>query len=760
MLYRPQYGLTDVNLANKNIAYLKPVSDPLLRAINTLDKAIIIGNFPPRQCGLATFTRDMYAALCNAQPQAQFDVVAMNDGVAAYDYPVCVRYEVLQTDRKAYSALGDQLREAHYQAAFVQHEFGIYGGPSGCYILECLRRLTCPIITTLHTILECPNSDQREVMEGLIGISSQLITMTKKGSDILQSIYKVPLDSIKIIPHGAPTRPLKPTDEFKAKLGIGNHQTITSFGLLSPNKGLETVINALPMIKAVCPTVKYLIVGATHPNLMRNEGERYRESLKALAQRLDVEGCIIFMNAFIDDEALISILQASDVYVTPYLTESQITSGTLTYALALGRPVGILCPFKDVDAFAIALISLLSNDNRRHAMSVKAYEANITTQWPRVGAAYINLTQKALERPSGLGATLKAVTAFNRPRIVTKIVYTNDLRALYRMSDDTGLMQHGKYLIGDRSHGYCTDDNARALLLMAYRSRLAPLNNQDLTLAYIYAGFVNHAWNPDTNRFRNFMSFGRNWLDEGGSDDCCARTLDALVEVNQSALPEDLKLWARELIDQIIPISATWQSVRAHTLMCKVLGKCLRQRPTDKLLSEALYHHAKVLVTQYEDHAGPEHSWFEPELSYDNARLPEGLLWAAEALGHTDWMEIAFKSLDWLDHRQRAGAFFRPIPTYGFCLDHAGHSDFDQQPIEALATVEAGLKAHSLQSDKAWLDMSDKAMAWFDGANDHGLSLISKDGGCYDGLTPQGVNRNQGAESILSYHLSHAIRAG
>ncbi len=738
----------------------KPAEKPAGVAIT---RAAVLGNFPPRQCGLATFTRDIYACLAKALPQARFNVIAMNEAGADYDYPAEVTHQLPQDDRAAYRRLAKDLNSDGTQVLFVQHEFGIYGGPSGAYLLELLERLDMLIVTTLHTILERPNDEQRRVMQALIRLSSTLVTMAHKGADILKRVYGVSDEQIAVIPHGAPSRPLKDTSEFKALLRLEGRKTLTTFGLLSPNKGIETIIAALPAIARACPEVVYLVIGATHPHLIRHEGEAYRDRLKAMARELKVEDHIRFIDSFVGDNDLIDILQATDVYVTPYLTETQITSGTLSYALALGRPIvstpywhaqealaggiGILCPFHDSDAFAAAISGLLGDDDARAAMSGRAWQSGLNSRWPAVAQNYVTRA-----RDDVAGYT-------QRPAVpVFSIGEPPAWGAIERMSDDCGIFQHGKYGLPDRQHGYCTDDNCRALALVARLSRVVELAPRQVELAYRYAAFVNHAWNAENGRFRNFMSYGRRWLDDGGSDDCCARTFEALIDVTRSNLPDDLRDWATGLAGDVFRVSAQWSSVRSRAIMARALTRCpgpICDGDTSRAMLRVLGSDLHSLFCR---HAHREHLWFEPRLSYDNARLSEGLILAGDALGDQAMKADGLRSLQWLMERQTAPArgvrCFAPVPTSHFDSATGDHPLFDQQPLEVVASIDACLTAWRVSGDRAWRLEAMRAWDWFHGRNVHGLVMVTGDGGCYDGLTPDGCNRNQGAESILAYPLA------
>ena len=685
-----------------------------------ITQAAIIGNFPPRQCGLATFTRDMYTCLAQALPQAKWHVIAMNDPDGAYDYPSEVTDQLPQNDLQAYRDLADRLNADGTQVLFVQHEFGIYGGPAGAYLLECLERLTMPVVTTLHTILENPNAEQRRVMDRLIRVSATIVTMARKGAEILRRVYNVPESKIAIVPHGAPSRPLKDTSEFKSLLNLSGKKVLTTFGLLSPNKGIDTVIAALPQIVRAHPDPIYLIVGATHPHLIKNEGEAYRDRLTDMARRLGVENHIRFVNRFINDDDLVDILQATDVYVTPYLTETQITSGTLSYALALGKPVvstpywhaaealaggvGALCPFNDSEAFSLAINNLLTSDKARQSMAMRAYMYGLSSRWSAVAQAYVNRAESDIlkGRPED---GIRKLTEGRAPLTTQSLTYMTVARraldaepiwgAVERMTDDCGIIQHGKYRLQDRNHGYCADDNCRALTLVTRQVRDGVDNRRKIELAYVYAAFVNHAWNDDAGRFRNFMSYGRDWLDDGGSDDCCARCFESLVDTARSDLPSDLRNWSIELGSRILSRTARWTSVRSRAVLIRALSRAHGVMGSTRDINDMVQSLAGALHERYKAASTEDHKWFEAKPTYDNARLSEGLIIGGYFLGDREMMGAGLESLEWLMRRQSdpESGHFVPVPTSQFKDDGPADPLFDQQPLEVLATIEACMTA-------------------------------------------------------------------
>jgi glycosyltransferase involved in cell wall biosynthesis len=732
-----------------------PVSAIALPRAASLRRAAIIGNFPPRKCGIATFTRDMLACLRSASSATSWDVVALNDEGASYDYPADVTRTINQNVAGDYIATAEALNRSGAEIVFIQHEFGIYGGPAGEHLLLLMRRLRMPIITTLHTVLERPDPDQRRVMDEILRLSASVVVMARKGAEILAAVHKSDPAKVRIVPHGAPERPFAATDSFKAALGVAGRPTIMTFGLLSPNKGLETVVRALPRVLERHPDAVYMIVGATHPHLVAREGEAYRDSLAALAGSLGVLDNIRFFNRFVDDAELVRLLQATDIYATPYLTESQITSGTLSYAIALGKAivstpywhaaealadgVGCLCPFGDVDAFGRAITDLLTDDARRESLARKAWRAGVDARWSNVGRAYIDL-----------GCDLR-VKLGDRPAPAIGPHIAPPMTAVERLVDDVGMIQHGKFRVPDRAHGYCIDDTARALLLVSTLGGEGSLALRHRQLASVCAAFVNHAWNEDAGRFRNFMSWDRRWLDEGGCDDCNGRALEALCVTAAEDPGDDIREWAIDLARRAFQHAPAWTSLRAsaHVVKACLAGEGAVFEPDEVQRTAAAFRDR--MMAAYREQA----PWFEPRLAYDNALLPGALILAARRLGDDEALQAGLSALDWLMERQTAPVgYFRPVPTSIFAESNATHAAFDQQPIEALATISACAAAWLATTDDRWKHHARQTFLWFCGDNDLGLSLVTADGGCYDGLTRTGCNRNQGAESILSYHLA------
>lgn len=730
-----------------------------MNGVSRIEHIALLGNYLPRQCGLATYTTDTYDALVSRFPKLKVDVYAMDDHPGRYDYPAAVTAAIPQDDRAAYLETARAIEASGAQALWVQHEYGIYGGSAGDYLLALLNRLTIPVIVTLHTVLEKPSADERRVMDALLQRAAKIVVMAERGREILMRVYDARSRDIVMIPHGVPDRPLVNSDTLKHAFGWSGRDVILTFGLLAPNKGIETMIRAMPAIAEAHPAALYVVLGATHPNLVAHEGEAYRDRLKALAAELGVAGNIRFIDGFVDHDDLLDYLQAADIYATPYSNPAQITSGTLSYAVGVGKAVvstpyvhateiladghGVLVDFGDSDAFAREINALLGNERNRVRLSERAYARGRTMIWPR-------LAEKAM---SEVEAMVNA-----QPRRLSKSgALPNlkpDLSAVERMSDSTGMLQHSIFSVPDRRHGYCIDDNARALILLCKIDEVDDATRDKWTS--VYASFVQHAWNPDKRRFRNFMNFDRSWCEETGSEDSNGRALWALGVTARDARVQKHRDWAARLFDDTASLIFELGSPRAHAFAMLGAAAMLDVQPNHQLSREILERFGTELLTLLDTARRPEWSWFEIVLAYDNARLPEALIRAGLALGRDDFIATGLETLEWIEARQTGtDGRFRAVGTDSFGREYAEPLPFDQQPLEAQATVDACVAAYEATNDQRWIDGATRAYRWYLGANDLDLPLASfGDGGCFDGLNPDGLNRNQGAESILALQLA------
>ncbi|MEO6247095.1 MAG: glycosyltransferase family 4 protein [Sphingomicrobium sp.] len=725
----------------------------------TLRHLAIIGNALPRRCGLATFTTDTVNAMRVRYPAMQVDHYAMDDdtGVA---YPDSIK-TIAVDDPAAYREAAGLIEASGAEAIWLQHEFGIFGGDAGSYILGLLERSTLPLVVTLHTILEQPSDSERHVFARLLERAAHLIVMARSGRTILREVYGVADEMISVIPHGVPDRSYVDPDTVKARFGLEGRKVAMTFGLLGPNKGIQYMIEAMPQIIAEVGDTCFIVIGATHPNLVREQGESYRASLIASAAALGVADSIRFVDTFVEQNELLDWLEACDVYVSGAINLAQITSGTLSYAVALGKPVvstpyvhareilgdetGVLVPPRDADALAKAVTHLLSDDAARGVMAARAYAAGREMLWPRAMERAATLIDRALAE-----AQRKFL-----PRQPRSTLLAPDLSALRGMTDTTGIFQHGIFSVPDRNHGYCIDDNARALILAC----TAPsTSGDDLDqLSTTYASFIQHGWNPDLGLFRNFMRFDRSWCEEAGSEDSNGRTLWALGCAAAEGRTRSMRDWALHLFDRSARLAEGLGSPRALAFAALGAAKLISAVPGHGLSREILERTGDRLEQLLAAARRPDWTWFEEVLAYDNARLPDAAIRAGRALGRTELIRQGIETLDWLIRMQtNSKGSFQPVGTDSFGRRHAAPLPFDQQPLEAQATIDACRAAHEATGEPRWLDQAHWAYGWFTGDNLLGLPLASRqDGGCYDGLMPHGLNRNQGAESILALQLAN-----
>jgi glycosyltransferase involved in cell wall biosynthesis len=735
-----------------------------------LRRIAVVGNSLPRRCGIATFTTDLHQAISASRPTLETCIVAMTDHGQTYDYPNAVTFEVQDDNIEEYIRAADFLNAGRFDTVCLQHEFGIFGGEAGGHVLELLSRLTMPVVTTFHTVLANPTAAQRAVMERIVDASSKVIVMANKGRELLRSVYQVPDDKIEVIAHGIPDVPFVAPDAAKARLGFDGKSVIMTFGLLSPNKGIEVMIDAMPSILKRRADAVYVVLGATHPNLVREQGEAYRNRLMRRVRELGVEDHVVFLDRFVDLPTLLEFISMCDVYVTPYLNEAQMTSGTLAYSFGLGKPVvstpywharellangrGVLVPFGDAAAIASKIAELLTDDVRRQAMCRRAYAVSRTMTWERTAEHYMSVFESASQ-----GHWLKVIAPSNTGVQEPRGPAAPDMQIGYFLSmcDDTGLFQHAVHSVPDRSHGYCVDDNARAMLLAC---ALNSPGEQPLSeiLTARFAAFVQHAWNRDTGRFRNFMGFDRTWLEASGSEDSHGRTLWALGETSRSDASPSRRQWAAALFAEALSTVETFRSPRAWAFTLLGLGAYCAVAPDDLHAQEIRHSLADRLMSCLASVETPDWVWFEEGLAYDNARLPQALMMTGAATQTPEYVQAGLRSLRWLMMRQTTPAgHFRPVGTAGFGELRQLPRAFDQQPVEATATIAACLTAWRADGDAEWKALATRAFTWFLGSNDLSVALVDPHtGSCRDGLHPDRANENRGGESVLSYLLGLA----
>ncbi|HYJ09171.1 MAG TPA: glycosyltransferase family 4 protein [Polyangiaceae bacterium] len=732
----------------------------------TLRRLAVVGNHLPRRCGIATFTTDLTRSIAEAAPSLHPFVVAMNDPDRQHAYPPQVRFEIAEDDLAAYRSCAQALNTNGVELVSLQHEYGIFGGKCGSHVLTLLRELRMPVVTTLHTILTSPSPLQRTTLNTIIELSDRVVVMSEHGAATVRELYGTAASSIDVIPHGIPLA--AEGTHGKTQLGFADQKVILTFGLLSPDKGVEYVIEALPAILKEHPKTVFVVLGATHPHVKERHGEAYRLELQSRVRRLQLESSVVFHDRFVEDDELADFLAAADIYVTPYLNPQQSTSGTLARAVAAGRAVistpywharelltegrGLLVPVRDAAAIARAAIDLLGDDEARAELGKRAREHARGSEWPVVARSYLQSFEHALE---GQRRRQRQPSSWPiaRPADLPEL----NLDHLQAMTDDTGLIQHASFDVPRYQEGYCLDDNARALLLMTLLEEDSGVRvKQSRNSSARYLAFVSFAFNHDTQRFRNFMSYARHWLEDVGSEDSHGRALWALGTVAARAGEPSRQGLARQLFQLALPALTTFTSPRAWAHALLGINEYLRAFPDDASARALRLELVEKLCALYRRHATPEWQWFEDSLAYDNARLSQALIASGEAVGSEEVSSIGLRTLDWLAVAQSSSdGYFSPIGSNGFHSKGGVKAQFDQQPLEAAAMVSASLDALRVSGDARWSRYGRSAFDWFLGQNHLGLPLYdAATGGCRDGLHRERPNENQGAESTLSFLMA------
>ncbi len=735
-----------------------------------LNSIAFIGNYPPRQCGIATFTADLLESVVKETDPERCSAVVMNDLPEGYDYPPPVGFEINQKRLADYRRASEFLNMKYVDVVCLQHEYGIFGGPAGSNIIQLLNNLTMPVVTTLHTVLKTPTPEQFDVMRQIVNLSSRLVVMSEKACEFLATVYQVPKQKIVFIHHGIPDIPFIDPNYYKDKFGVEGRKVILTFGLLSQNKGIEYMIQALPQVTKKHPDAVYIILGATHPHVIRTDGEGYRIELQQMAKKLGVADNVIFHDRFVTLEELSEFLGAADVYVTPYVSEVQITSGTLLYALGAGKATvstpywyatemlsenrGIIVPFKNPDALAKEVSGLLNSDIERNAMRKRAYLFCRPAVWKEVARQYLEVFMDVKEERS---SKPKNIFYLKNPRKEIPFELPDiNLQHLQVLTDDTSIFQHAIYSIPNRMHGYCTDDNARALMVSIVTTRHMVADDQLVSkLTRTYLSFLQFAYNPETGRFRNFMTYDRRWLEEQGSEDSHGRAVWSLgVAVSYTDDPGIMSMCVK-LFNDAIKAVEHFSSPRALAFSLIGIHAYLSRYPGDTDVKRIRANLAACIYDAFKNSRTDEWPWPEEMLSYANSRLPHALILSGQWLNNASMLSLGLDVLTWLYEIQFVDGHFVPIGSNGWYSKGGTRARFDQQPIEAHAMIDACIEAYNATQEQKWIDRAVICFNWFLGSNDLGLPLYnSRTKGCRDGLTPDGANQNEGAESTLAWLLS------
>ncbi|MDA3867929.1 MAG: glycosyltransferase family 4 protein [Salinivirgaceae bacterium] len=729
-------------------------------------KIAFIGTYPPRECGIGTFTRNLFNSVINKDKEAGSRdngfVVALNDFDTHYDYPEEVKTTINQERLEDYIKASKYINLSGADVCILEHEFGIFGGQDGVNILPLLHRLDIPLIVTLHTILKNPTYNQKAVLEQICSMAQKVVVMSNRAIEFATEIYNVPAEKIALIEHGVPDLHYN-SEKSKKEFKLEHKKVLFTFGFIGRNKGIETVIKALPEVVKKHPEVIYLVQGKTHPNVLRHSGEEYRIFLNRTVKRLGLEQNVVFLNEFIEVECLFKYLSAADIYITPYLNEAQITSGTLSYAIGAGTAAistpywhaqelladgrGRFFDFNDEKALSALLIELLDNPDMLATIKKKALSYGKKITWPKTGDKYVKLAKTVVK--NGI------VKAKNKDTIFDLLIIPPfSLTHINRLTDDTGIIQHAKFGIPNLKEGYCLDDNARALLmvLMAH-NQLKDIHA--LELSPIYLSYVHYLQNKD-GTFRNFLSFSREFLDEVGSEDSFGRTIWALGYLLGYAPNDAYYQTGKEVFFNAVPNFEKLQSIRG--IANTIIGVChyLKSHPNDDSMMERMRNMAKKLTTHYKENESDNWKWFESQLSYDNGILPLAMLHAAELLNDSKVTEIALSSMEFLTLHTLKNNYLSVIGNEKWFKKDGERSVFAQQPIDAMAMVLMYHQAFHVTKNTEYLDKLYTSFLWFLGENDLRLSLYDfETKGCCDGFESFGINRNQGAESSLAYLISH-----
>jgi len=721
-----------------------------------------VGNYSPRICGIATFNTDLCEATSKQlSPRSNIFALAVNDTEQGYAYPSRVAFTLQKNQQSDYYEAANFINASNVDVVCVQHEYGIYGGWDGVYILSLISSLSVPVVVVLHTVLKNPTPNQKKIIQEMALRANQLVVMSHLAVSILKEIYAIPAEKIKVFYHGTPDFTSLDNGHYKKRFQVEGNQTLLTFGLLSPNKGIETVINALPKLVEEFPKLIYVVLGKTHPNVLKEYGEKYRSSLIALVDELGLNEHVLFDDRFVNLEELCAWLMAADIYITPYLNEAQIVSGTLSYAVGAGTAIvstpywyakelladgrGKLFNFGDSQELAAALRELLGDKTKLKALRAKTYKFGRQMRWEKVTENYLELFRQTA------AVAAKRAMSLKTPSLLFRIP-AFDLAHLKRLTDDTGLIQHAKYIVPDRHTGYCLDDNSRALMLCAWAFFL--LQSDDAKeLISTYFSFTHFLQNPDGN-FRNFIDYQRHFLDETGSDDACGRALWALGYIIWRPPRNAYRSLAYECFQKALP-HVRGLNLRGKALAMLGLDSYLRCYQGDESVTALLRECADCLVSLHKDVSGDDWCWFEDIICYDNGILPMALFQAYSILRDEKYLQVAKETLEFLEKATSLNGRLSIVGSRGWYKRGGERAQYDQQPIDATAMVLAYQSAYRVTEDKAYLKKMRQAFGWFLGENDMGMSLYDHETkGCADGLLPEGVSLNQGGESTVSFLMA------
>ncbi len=729
-------------------------------------KNAYIATYPPRKCGIGTFTENLFSSMVATDIDEPYHkksfIVAINDYEETLNYPEEVKFTIRQESQDDYLAAAKYINLSGAECCILQHEFGIFGGKDGVYILPLLHQLKLPLIVTLHTIMQTPSYAQKEILQRICSMANKVIVMSHKAIEMLNEIYGIPKAKIALINHGVPNFRYN-QEEAKKEFRFEKKKVLLTFGFVSRNKGIEVAIKAMSELVKKHPDALYIILGKTHPSVLRQVGEEYRLFLTQLVEDLGLEENVVLLNEYTSQKELFKYLYASDIYITPYLNEQQITSGTLTYALGAGSAIvstpywhaaellsdgrGVLFDFGDDKALSEILIDLLDNPDKRVAIRNKAFKYGRQMTWPKIGTIYNEVVEKVIEED--LSIEKKEVVPFD-----IALLPEFSIDHVKRLTDDTGIIQHATFGIPNLKEGYCLDDNARALLmcLMAYKVKK---DSAALNLCPIYLSYIHYMQNND-GYFRNFLSFSRQFLDEVGSEDSFGRAIWAIGYLLNNSPNDSFYQTGKQIFDKARPQFTKIKSIRSIANTIIGISHYLKSHSWDDGMIETLKILSNNLAEHYEQNNHDNWHWYEALLAYDNAILPLAMLHATEILNDEKIKTIAFDSMHFLEKKTMSQGYLSIVGNEKWHKKDKERSIFAQQPVDAMVMVLMFRQAYNISDQKEYLRKLFKSFKWYLGDNDLRMNLFNHETkGCFDGLESYGVNQNQGAESTLAYLISY-----
>lgn len=730
-------------------------------------KFAFIGTYPPQKCGIGTFTHNLVKSIAeNFDYSNKFPnlyVIAVRDSEQDYEYPPEVTFVVSQNNQRDYVSAAKFINYNKADACILEHEFGIFGGESGVYILSLASRINIPLIVTFHTVLREPTHIQKIIVQELSSKAEKVIVMSKKALNFLLEIYNIPEDKVEVIEHGVTVGKVLHRETVREKFNFNNKTALFTFGLLNRNKGIETVIKALPKVVAKHKNILYLVLGNTHPKVLSRHGEEYREYLQRLVKEHRLENYVYFYKNFVSEDLLMEYLYAADIYITPYLNEAQITSGTLSYAIGAGTAVistpywhaqelladgrGILFDFHNHEQLGNILLDLLDNRNKLEQLREAASEYGHRLKWPKIGAKYIKAAKSSVENYSYIDKEKQTILD---PNLLPDLTFSH----IKRLTDDTGIIQHAEFGIPNLKEGYCLDDNARALLMTAME-HFKHKTEDTVNLMPIYLSFISYMQNNDGS-FRNFLSFSRNYLDEIGSEDSFGRAIWALGYLIKNSPDESYFQVSREIFRRSVPYFKKLKHLRGIANTIIGISYYMWRFPDDENMKALMHNLTNMIVNKYNSEKSDDWKWFEDILTYDNAIIPLALFHAAEVFRDNVFLKVALESSEFLESATMKKRYFKPVGSKGWYRKGGNCALFAQQSLDVMGMVLLYFKAYELTKDRKYLDKMFISYMWYLGKNTLGLPVYDyESGGCNDGLEEYGLNRNQGAESTIAYLISH-----